>query len=99
MQSLTEFIDPERVGLLSLGLERLGLEEAGDLAMILVGSGFSDDVDYAALGLAELRLETAGLDLDLLDERGVDRRAERAIHTIENAQSAKGRVSDVHAVG
>ena len=67
--------------------------------MPLIGAGLCDDIDDAALGLAKLRLEAAGLYLDLFYERGVNSDAQRAIRAGEDAKPAEGRVGDVDAVG
>src|SRR5215475_12365681 len=98
MKPLPKFIGPDIVGLAARGLERLRLEEGVDSAMILVGSGLGDDVDYPALRLPVLWLEAAGLDLNLFNETSVDADAHRPVAAREDAQSAKGRVSDVHAI-
>src|SRR5205085_1346197 len=58
-----------------------------------------DDIDDAALRLAVLGFEAAGLDLYFFHERSVDACAECAVGARVDAQSTEGRVGDVDSVG
>ena len=57
--------------------------------MIFVGSGFGDDVDDAALRLAVLRFEPAGLYLHFLDVGSVDSHAQCAVDTAKDPRPPK----------
>ena len=67
--------------------------------MIIATAGLSNNVDDTALRLAVLRLESCGLYLHFLNERGIDAGAESAKDTRERANAAERRISNVHTIG
>src|SRR5690242_15540048 len=69
-----------------------------DASLELVGARLDDGVQDAAEGLAELRLEPAGLDLDLVEEVAGHSRAQGAVGDVVGADAAVSGVGDVDPV-
>ena len=70
----------------------------GDAPLEVVGPRLDDGVDDPAEGLPVLRFETAGLDLDLVQELAGHAGTQGAVHDVVRADSPEPGVGDVHAV-
>src|SRR5216684_900309 len=67
-------------------LKLVRLPVAADGPMILVSTRLGHDLDNTTRGTAVLRLDTAGLNLDFLDEGKVDAGTQGTVHAGVNAK-------------